>query len=168
LGSWSNRLRAFVLSASSRNSTALNRPPLNKTILAGLTYFAIVMGVGFMLGVIRVPFLVPRMGERWAELMEMPIMAIVIFLAAGYILRRFPGIGTPYRSLAAGFLALALVIGAELGLAMALQSQTLAEFLNSRDRVSGSVYLVLLLVFAVMPRLRLRSHEQAITRGSQV
>jgi len=63
---------------------------LSKTILAGLTYFAIVMGTGFMLGVIRVPFLVPRVGERWAELMEMPIMAIMIFLAAGYILRRFP------------------------------------------------------------------------------
>jgi len=60
--------------------------------------------------------------------------------------------------LAAGFLALALTVCAELGLAVVLQSQTLAEFLNSRDKVSGSVYLVLLLVLAVMPRLRLQSH----------
>ena len=41
---------------------------MTQTLRAGFTYFAIVMGTGFMLGVIRVPFLVPRMGERWAEL----------------------------------------------------------------------------------------------------
>jgi hypothetical protein len=140
---------------------------LNTTIRAGLTYFAIVLGTGFVLGVFRVPFLVPRMGERWAELAEMPIMATVIFLAAGFILRRFPAICSPARSLAAGVLALALSVCAELGLAVVLQSQTLAEFLNSRDKVSGSVYIALLLVFAVMPRLRLRSHEQAVAKNSK-
>lgn len=140
---------------------------MNKIIGAGLTYFAIVLGAGFVLGVFRVPFLVPRIGERWAELAEMPIMATVIFLAAGFILRRFPAICSPARSLAAGVLALALSVCAELGLAVVLQSQTLAEFLRSRDKVSGSVYIALLLVFAAMPRLRLRSLEQAVTRNSK-
>ena len=88
-------------------------------------------------------------------------MATVIFLAAGFILRRFPAIGSPARSLAAGVLALALSVCAELGLAVALQSQTLAEFLYSRDKVSGAVYIALLLVIAAMPRLRLRSNERA-------
>ena len=138
---------------------------MSKIIRAGFTYFAIVLGTGFVLGVIRVPFLVPRIGERWAELAEMPIMATVIFLAAGFILRRFPEICTPGRSLAAGVLALALSVCAELGLAVVLQSQTLAEFLKSRDKVSGSVYVALLLVFAVMPRLRLRSHEQVVAKN---
>lgn len=129
---------------------------MNKILPAALAYFAMVMGAGFALGVIRVPFLVPRMGERWAELAEMPVMAVVIFLAAGYVLRRFPVIRSPGASLGAGFLALALSVGAELGLALALQSQSLAEFISSRDKVSGSVYLLLLLVFAVMPWFRLR------------
>jgi endonuclease/exonuclease/phosphatase (EEP) superfamily protein YafD len=128
---------------------------MNKTILAGLTYFAMVMGAGFMLGVIRVPFLVPRLGERWAELAEMPIMAVVIFTAAGYVLRRFPAIRSAGRAWTAGCLALALSLCAELGLALVLQSQTLADFIQSRDKVSGAVYLALLLVFAAMPRLRL-------------
>lgn len=132
---------------------------MQKTILAGLSYFAIVMGAGFVLGLFRVPFLVPRLGERWAELAEMPVMAAVIFFAAGYILRRYPEICSPGRSLSAGLLALALVVAAELGLAVALQSQTLAEFIASRDKVSGSVYLALLVVFALMPRLRLRRRE---------
>jgi hypothetical protein len=122
-------------------------------------YFAIVLGTGFVLGVFRVPILVPRIGERWAELAEMPIMAAVIFFAAGYILRRFPEICLPVRSLVAGFLALAFSVAAELGLAVLLQDRTLAEFISSRDKISGSVYIALLLAFAIMPRLRLSSHE---------
>ena len=139
-----------------------------KTILAGLTYFAIVLGAGFVLGVFRVPFLVPLIGERWAELAEMPIMAVVIFLAAGYSLHRFPDIRSPGRSLVVGFLALALTVCAELGLAVALQDRTLSEFVDCRDKVSGSVYLVLLLVFAVMPRIRLSRHAQAVAESSEV
>ena len=126
-----------------------------QTLKAGLLYFAMVLGTGFILGVFRVPFLVPRLGERWAELAEMPIMAAVIFLAAGYILRRFPEIRTPARSLSAGILAFVLTVAAELGLALLLQNQTLGDYIRSRDKISGSVYLGLLLVFAIMPRLRL-------------
>ncbi len=42
-------------------------------------------------------------------------------------------------------MALALSVAAELGLAVALQHQTLVEFIKSRDKVSGSVYVGLLL-----------------------
>ena len=132
-----------------------------KTIRAALVYFAIVLGTGFVLGMFRVPILVPRIGERWAELAEMPIMAAVIFYSAGYVLRRYPEICSPRRSLATGVLALALSVTAEMGLAVLLQNQTLAEFIKSRDKVSGSVYIGLLLVFAVMPRLRLSSYSLA-------
>ena len=134
---------------------------MSKSIRAALVYFAIVLGTGFVLGVFRAPILVPRIGERWAELAEMPVMATVIFVAAGYILRRFPEIALPGRSLVVGFLALALSVSAELGLAVVLQDKTLAEFISSRDKISGSVYIVLLLVFAIMPRLRLPSNESA-------
>ncbi len=131
------------------------------TVRPALLYFAFVLGAGFLLGMVRVPLLVPRIGERWAELTEMPIMVAVIFLAAGYVLRRYPEIRSPGRALVVGFLALALTVGAELGLAVALQEQTLAEFIASRDKVSGSVYLLLLLVFALMPRLRLANLDSA-------
>ena len=132
---------------------------MGTTIRAALLYFGLVLGTGFVLGIIRVPLLVPRIGERWAELAEMPIMGTAIFLYAGYVLRRFPGIGRSGQSLAVGFLALALSVCAELGFAVAIQPEPLAAYIAGRDRVSGSVYLVLLLVFAVMPRLRLESHD---------
>lgn len=113
------------------------------------------LGTGFVLGMFRVLVLVSRIGERWAELAEMPIMAAAIFFASGYVLRRFPEVNFPGQSLVVGFFALTLTICAELGLAVALQSQTLAEYISSRDKISGSVYLVMLVVFALMPRLRL-------------
>ena len=140
---------------------------MSKTIRAGFIYFAIVLGTGFILGMFRVPFLVPRIGERWAELAEMPIMAVVIFSSAGYLLRRFPEICTPGRSLVAGFLALLLSVATELALATVLQNRTLAEFISSRDKISGSVYIALLIVFAFMPRFRLPHHESAAHTSSE-
>lgn len=137
---------------------------MTKTIQSGLAYFAIVMGAGFGLGVIRVPFLVPRIGERWAELAEMPLMAAVIYWAAGFILHRFPEVASPSRALLAGLLAFALTVAAEFVLATVLQNRALAEFLASRDKVSGSVYVALLLVVAVMPRLRLSTCAQHVNR----
>ena len=136
-----------------------------KTVYAGLLYFILVLGTGFVLGVFRVLFVVSRIGERWAELMEMPLMAAAIFFSAGYILRHFPEINFPRESLIVGFLALALTVGAELGLAAALQSQSLAEYLGSRDKVSGLVYLVMLIVFALMPRLRLPNPKKVKIKG---
>lgn len=124
-------------------------------VRASFLYFALVMGAGFLLGSVRVLFVVPHLGERWAELAEMPIMAIVIFVAAGYILRRYPEVQTRGRALVVGFTALALSVSAELVLAVVLQSQSLSEYLASRDKISGSVYLVMLVAFALMPRLRL-------------
>jgi hypothetical protein len=140
---------------------------VSKTVQAGLAYFAIVLGAGFVLGTVRVPFLVPRIGERWAELSEMPIMATIIYLAAGFILRRFPEIASSSRSLMAGVLALALTVAAELALATVLQDRTLTEFIASRDKVSGSVYVALLLVFAIMPRLRLSRQAQSASKPSE-
>jgi hypothetical protein len=130
------------------------------TIRPACVYFAIVLGTGFLLGMFRVPFVVPRIGERWAELAEMPIMGVTIFFAAGYVLQQFPAVHSASRALVVGFLALALVAFAELGLAVAFQNQTLGEYLASRDRVSGSVYLAMLIVFALMPTLRLQRHVQ--------
>jgi hypothetical protein len=128
---------------------------MQQIMRAGFLYFVMVLGSGFVLGMFRVPVLVPRLGERWAELAEMPIMAVVIYYSAGFILRRYPDINLPGKALWVGFLALALSVCAELLLATVLQQQTLAQFIASRDKVSGSVYLALLLVFALMPRLRL-------------
>jgi len=48
--------------------------PGDQILRTAARYFAIVFGVGFVLGAVRVPLLVPRLGERVAELAEMPLM----------------------------------------------------------------------------------------------
>jgi len=55
---------------------------------AGVLYFAFVFGAGFVLGSIRILWIVPRLGTRIAELMETPIMFAVTIVAARWIVRR--------------------------------------------------------------------------------
>jgi hypothetical protein len=118
-----------------------------------MAYFSLAFGAGFVLGAIRVPFLVPRLGERIAELIEMPLMLVVIVLAARFITQRFALPATAPVRLGAGLLALALLIAAELLLAVALQDRSLGDYVSSRDPVSGAVYLAMLALFAAMPLL---------------
>jgi hypothetical protein len=124
---------------------------LTRTTKAGITYFALVFGAGFVLGSIRVPFLVPRLGERVAELIEMPFMFVVVLVAARFIIRRFALPANVLARLGAGLLALGLLVATEVLLAVALQDRTLGEYVVSRDPVSGIVYLAMLALFAVMP-----------------
>jgi glucan phosphoethanolaminetransferase (alkaline phosphatase superfamily) len=120
---------------------------------AGMLYFVIVFGTGFILGLVRVPFLVPRFGERYAELAEMPIMLVVIVITARHIVRRYALDRHFAIRLQVGFLALALAVTAELFFAALIQSRSVAQYIASRDPASGSVYILLLLVFALMPAM---------------
>ena len=131
-----------------------------RNVKAGFVYFAMVFGVGFVLGAIRVPLLVPRLGERVAELLEMPLMLVVVVLAARFIVRRFALPPTLQARLISGAVALALLLGAEFLLAVTLQGRSVGQYLASRDPVSGSVYLVLLVLFAVMPLLLARQRSR--------
>ena len=131
-------------------------PGMTNPIKAGLAYFALVMGAGFVMGSVRVPFLVPRLGERMAELVEMPFMFVVILLAARFTVRRFALPPSASIRLAAGFLALALSVLAELLLAAAFQDRTVGDYIASRDPVSGGVYLAMLLLFGLMPLILAR------------
>lgn len=122
------------------------------TLKAGLNYFLIVFGAGFALAFVRIPLLVPRFGIRTAELLEAPVMLLVIVLASRRMRRQHPDVSRLSR-LAAGIVALALLLLAELLVAYALGNRSVSQYLTSRDPISGSVYLVSLLVFAVAPAL---------------
>jgi len=119
---------------------------------AGL-YFILVFGAGFLLGMIRVPFLVPRFAVRTSELLEMPVMLVAIVLAARHVVRTCGLPPTGPASACSGLLALALALAAELSFAWLLQGQSPVEYIASRDPVSGSVYAAMLLLFALMPAL---------------
>jgi len=122
-----------------------------RSLKAGVLYFAIVFGTGFVLGPIRILWLVPRLGERVAELVELPIMLGVIVLSARWVVRRLSLPATLLSRLTMGGLALALVLLAELTVVLWLRGLTLSEYVASRDPISGTAYYASLVVFAVMP-----------------
>jgi hypothetical protein len=124
-----------------------------QSLKAGALYFALAFGVGFVLGPIRILWAVPRFGERTAELMEMPIMLLVIIVAARWIIRRLTVPSTPSSRFGIGCLALGLLLAAEFTLVLWLRGLTISEYLANRDPVSGTLYYVMLGVFAVMPLL---------------
>jgi hypothetical protein len=124
---------------------------MSRILRSAALYFAVVFGVGFVLGPIRVLWAVPRFGERTAELMEAPLMFAAIVLAARWIARRFGGPSSDARLLAAGLLALALLLATELTMVLAVRGLTLVEYFRNRDPVAGGVYAALLLLFALMP-----------------
>ena len=120
---------------------------------AGVLYFALVFGAGFVLGPIRILWVVPRFGTRMAELIETPIMFVVVVIAARWIVRRLAVPSTPSCRLGIGCVALGLKLVAEITLVLRLRGLSISEYLANRDPVSGTVYYVMLGVFAVMPLL---------------
>ena len=58
-------------------------------VKAAVMYFGIVFGAGFVLGLLRILFIVPRFGARIAELLEAPVMLLVIVFAAKWVVHKF-------------------------------------------------------------------------------
>jgi hypothetical protein len=127
-----------------------------QALKAGAVYFGLVFAAGFVLGTIRIPLFVPRLGERSAELLEMPLMLVVVIVAARFVVRRFALARLASVRLRTGGIALALLLAAEALLAVALQSRSAAEYVASRDPVSGTAYLFMLVIYALMPAILLR------------
>jgi len=121
-----------------------------RALRIGLLYFLMVGAAGFVLGPIRVLWLVPRVGERMAELLEMPLMLTVIYFSAGWAAAK---LASGRARLAAGLFGLVLMLGMELGLVLQLRGLTIPEYLAARDPVAGTAYLASLGFFAIAPAL---------------
>ena len=122
-------------------------------VKAGVLYFAVVFAVGFLLGTIRTLWVVPRVGTRTAELMETPIMLAVAIVAARWTVVRLSVPMMWSARLEMDCMALVLMLIAEFGLVLWLRGLSIREYLATRDPVSGTVYYLMLAVFAVMPLL---------------
>src|SRR5581483_10858148 len=107
---------------------------------AGVVHFAAVFTTGFVLGTIRVLWVLPRLGTRTAELIESPIMLAVMVVARWVVHRwKIPA-------------AVSLLL-TEFTFVLWIRGLTLREYWASRDPVSGAVYLLSLGLFAIMPLL---------------
>lgn len=134
--------------AETRHTTGWTR-----ILNAALVYFVIVFGAGSLLGPIRMLFVVPRVGERVAELLEAPVMLIVIIVAANWIVGKFQLRPVLMDRLGTGAVAFLLGLLFEFGLVMKLRGLTLDEYFASRDPIAAGIYYLNLVLFALMPLL---------------
>jgi hypothetical protein len=127
-------------------------PALRLRVLkAGLAYYALVFGAGFLLGPIRLFLLVPRVGVRTAELLELPVMLVICWLAARWVTARCQLPETIAPRLGMGLTALALLLLSEFSLVLWLRGLTFEQYLATRDPVSGNAYYLALGVMALLP-----------------
>jgi hypothetical protein len=122
-------------------------------------YFLLVFGAGFVLGTGRVLILVPLIGERTAELLEMPLMLAVIVAAARWVVRHKLD-GRQSSALPVGFIAMSFVLLADLAVGVWLRGMSPVEVFLNRDPISGIAYYAVLLFFAVMPAIMIRFQKR--------
>jgi len=126
---------------------------LMQPVEAGVLYFALVFGAGFVLGTVRTLWVVPRVGTRTAELTEAPIMLVVTIVAARWTVLRLEVPPMPFARLEMGCFALVLMLLAEFGFVLWARGMSIKDYLATRDPVSNVAYYLLLIIFAVMPVL---------------
>jgi hypothetical protein len=124
-----------------------------RVLRASLVYFALAFGAGFVLGPFRILVLVPRLGTRVAELVELPVMIGITWLAARWVTQKFsvPPERGPRSSM--GAMAGALLLLAEFTLVLRLRGLTPEEYFATRDPVSGTAYYAAVLLLMLMPLL---------------
>ena len=123
---------------------------------AAIVYWAVVFALGFVLGTIRVLWVIPLVGLMPATLLELPIILAASWLAAGWLVRRFT-IASSGEALAVGALAFAILMVAECVLAVMLMAQSPAQWLTGLAAPHALLGLAGQGFFALMPWLRLRT-----------
>ncbi len=111
-------------------------------------YFAMVFSIGFVLGTLRVIVLVPKLGTRISELIELPLMVLAVYIVGRWIAHQTI---SSRQALQTGMLALAFLLVAEVLLGALLFGKSPIESLFHKDPISGTAYYLSLLVFAMVP-----------------
>jgi len=134
-----------------------------------ISYFVLVFLAGTVLGSLRVPFLQPYLGLRYAELLEMPLMMVAIWQAAQFTMWEIVEDQNSTWSFIApimiGLLALLWLMASELATTALISGfwNVFTVYFYERDYIAGPIYGLALLIFASMPlaiRLRQKPDDQ--------
>ena len=125
------------------------------SLKAGLAYFGLVFGIGFVLGTIRALILAPKFGELVAVLIELPIILAAAWSICRWLVRAFeiPPLKKP--RLVMGCVALALLMLAELALSTLFFGNSIGEYLNSYRSLHGALGLTGQVVFGAFPVIQI-------------
>jgi len=129
---------------------------MNTTVKYSGFYFGIVFTVGFLLGIFRTLYLVPKVGESSSELIEIPFMTLICYLSARQVIYRAHENLSQSTALLIGLLSLLYLLAVEFSLVLWLRGVSISEYLHSKYSIAGIAYLVSLLLYAAFPYLVLR------------
>ncbi|MFO1425492.1 MAG: hypothetical protein U1F11_00660 [Steroidobacteraceae bacterium] len=124
---------------------------ITRALRAGFLYFLWVFGAGFLLGTLRQLVVIPLVGARTAELIEIPLMIAVVVLAARWTVRRPLAAAGAGECALAGLACLVLLLAAEAVVGVALRGLTLRQAFIERDPLTGTLYYGSILLMAVLP-----------------
>jgi hypothetical protein len=123
----------------------------SRVLTAAAVYFVIVFAVGLMLGPVRVLWIEPWLGPLLAILCEAPLLTIAMIVAAR-IAPALAGLGAGWGArLIMGVLALVMQQMADLAVGFGLRGVTLQEQLAYFRTLPGYIYIIMLVLFALMP-----------------
>ncbi|KAK0623978.1 hypothetical protein B0T14DRAFT_517353 [Immersiella caudata] len=132
-----------------------------------ILYTLLIFASGFLFALVRIPLLEPHLGQRYAELVEMPFMGIIMWKAAGITATRVRlqhDTHTPiegkilnlkWEGFAVGLLALTWFLLIEGGVYTWMHRNdgggSWMDWVWGRDPVAGAVFFAMLGWFAVLP-----------------
>ncbi len=122
-----------------------------RALAAGTAYFAALFALGFLLGTIRVIWVVPSLGRLGATMVEAPIMLAAGWWLCGRAVRHWrvtPALA-PRATMALCFLALLILVEAAMG--MALFGRSLADQGALLATPAGALGLGTQIVTALFP-----------------
>ena len=111
-----------------------------------------------MLGVLRVFVLAPRVGERYALALELPVMLAVACVATGRLLSRFAVPAAPGARLAMSAAMLLLLFAGEAALAAGLSGTSPVAWLAGFAEPASWPGLAAQIAAGLMPLARRRGH----------
>ena len=124
---------------------------MKRVLAAATVYFLALFALGFVLGTIRVLFVVPRLGVLGATLLEVPFMLTAGFYGCGWVVWRWqvpPTLATR-GAMALWFLVLLAVFETLVG--VALFGRTLAGTWAGLATPAGLLGLAAQIVAALLP-----------------
>lgn len=127
------------------------RAPGRRIVTAAAIYFALVFGVGLVLGPVRVLWLEPVLGQTLAVACEAPFLLLAMAVAARLAPRWAGFAGGGAGHLAVGIVALILQQVADLAVGFGLRGMTLQQQLEHFVTPAGWIYAFTLVVFALAP-----------------
>jgi hypothetical protein len=122
-------------------------------IKAGISYWALVFALGFLLGTVRTVWLAPQLGDQTlAVLIELPLMLLGSWYVAQLLVEAF-AVDDQGQRVATGLLAFILLLGSEAAVGYLLLSRPLAEWFAGLWVLPGVLGLFGQLLFACIPAL---------------